>query len=578
MSLILGLNCNHADSSACLIKDGDLLYAIEEERINRVKHWAGLPLNSIEAALKYTNLNFEDITDISINTNPLSNINFKVIYFLRNYILGKKKAEIFKRLKKKINLKNDLADYFGKDKIKRKLKIHYIDHHLSHIASAYYPSKFKDAVGLSIDGFGDFTSICIAKCEKDKIKILKKYLFPHSLGVFYESFTQLIGFKKYGDEYKMMGLSSYGQPKYFDKIYNEVFDTKNKYSLNLKYFNHTDKNFSYNFEGVPNQDNLYNNNLEELFNIKNLKVSDISEIQKNIASSAQKVFEKKLFEICVDIKKMNISDNLVYAGGCALNSLANKTLNDHGFFKKIFIPYAPGDGGGSIGSALFVQKKINKHANLKNLDSPYIGNDYSKKEIEEAISKEIVRKQYKINYYEDKQKLFLEVARLIYQNNIVGFFNSRMEFGARALGNRSILANPCNPNIKEIINQKIKRRESFRPFAPAILVEEKDNWFVSKLENPYMSSVEDIIKEKRQYIPSVTHIDGTGRVQSVSLIMNKNFHQLIMEFYKISKVPILLNTSFNENEPIVMTPNDAIKCFERTKMDILVLNNFMIIR
>jgi len=578
MSIILGLNCNHADSSACIIKNGELLFAIEEERINRIKHWAGLPLSSIEEALKYTNIEIEQITDISINTNPLSNINQKIIYFLKNYLFGKKKIEIINRLKKKLDIKNDLKKHFLSKSLNKNLKIHYIDHHLSHIASAFYPSNLNDAVGLSIDGFGDFASVCIASCEKNNIKILKKYLFPDSLGVFYESFTQLIGFKNYGDEYKMMGLSSYGKPKYYDLILDNIFENQNDIKLNLKYFKHIDRNFSYKFEGQPNQNDLYNSSLEKLFNINKLKVENISEIHKDIAASAQKVFEKKLIEICKDIEKMNISKNLVYAGGCALNSLANKKIHESNLFENIFIPYSPGDGGGSIGSALCAQRKINKEIKLSNLHSPFIGTSYDDSEIKKIISKKINIDKFEIKYFDNRNQLNIDLAKLIFQNKIIGYFNGRMEFGARALGNRSILANPCNPNIKEIINSKIKRRESFRPFAPAILEEEKNKWFLDKRQNPYMSSVEEIKFDKRKFIPAVTHIDGSGRVQTVLKETNRDFYNLIFKFFEISKVPVLLNTSFNENEPIVMSPESAIDCFLRTDMDVLVLNNYLIIR
>jgi carbamoyltransferase len=578
MSIILGLNCNHADSSACLIKNGELLIAIEEERINRVKHWAGLPIKSIEECLKYSNLRIEDITDISINTNPMSNIKEKIIYFLKNYLLGGKKYEIAKRIKKKLDLKKDINKHFNPSNLNKNVKIHYIDHHLSHIASAYFPSNFDDAVGLSIDGFGDFASVCIAKCNKNKIKIIKKYLFPHSLGVFYESFTQLIGFKNYGDEYKMMGLSSFGKPTYYNLILENVFKKSKKIELDLKYFNYAHKNFSYKFEGQPNQNNLYNLELEKLLNIKDLKSENINDMHKNIASSAQKVFEKKLFEICEDIKKMNISKNLVYAGGCALNSLANKKIQESNLFENIFIPYAPGDGGGSLGSAFYVQKKGNKKEKLSNLNSPYIGTSYTNEFIKTIIDKKEELKKFDIKYYEEKSDLYPILANLIYHNKIVGFFNNKMEFGARSLGNRSIIANPCGKNIKEIINLKIKRRESFRPFAPAILKSEKKKWFYNNRENPYMSSVEEIRIEKRNIIPAVTHIDGSGRIQTVTKETNEDFHNLINEFFRLSNVPILLNTSFNENEPIVMEPKHAIDCFLRTDMDILVLNNYLISR
>ncbi len=578
MSIILGLNANHADSSACLIKDGKLLIAIEEERINRIKHWAGLPTNSIKECLKYTNIEINEITDIAINTNPLSNINQKIIFFLKNYLIGNKKYEIAKRLKKKIDLKKNLNLSFDPKLLSKKVKIHYIDHHLSHISSAFYPSGFKNAVGLSIDGFGDFCSICITKCDFNSINIIKKYLFPHSLGVFYESFTQLIGFKNYGDEYKMMGLSSYGKPTYYQTILNNVFSKNNKPELNIKYFNHVNKNFSYKFEGKPNQNNLYNYELEKLLKVKNLNTKNINTVHKNIAASAQKIFEKKLLEICVEIKKLNLSENLVYAGGCALNSLANKKIHDLNFFKNIFIPYAPGDGGGSIGASLYVQNKINKNVPVSNLSSPYIGTDYDNNEVKKIIEKEKKLKSYQIKFFEKKDKLLEILANFIYDNKVVGYFNGRMEFGARALGNRSILANPCNPNIKEIINSKIKRRESFRPFAPVILEDKKNEWFDDSKKNPYMSAVENIKFDKRKIIPSVTHVDGTGRVQSVTKEINKDFYQLIEKFYEISNVPILLNTSFNENEPIVMSPDHAINCFLRTDMDVLSLNNFLIIR
>ena len=578
MSVILGLNCNHADSSACIIKDGNLLYAIEEERLNRIKHWAGLPNKSILEALKFTNLDIKEITDISINTNPLSNINNKILYFLKNYILGKKKYEIFNRLKKKQNLLRDLNNSIKPLSFKKNVKVHYIDHHISHIASAFFPSNFSDAVGLSIDGFGDFSSICIARCDQKEIKILKKYLFPHSLGIFFETFTQLIGFKNYGDEYKMMGLSSYGKPEYSDLIMNEVFDHKNMLELNLKYFNHAKNNFSYNFQGTPNQNQLYNDELENLFKVKNLQLDKITQKQKDIAASAQDVFEKKLLKICHEIKDMKISDNLVFAGGCALNSLANKKIFEKNIFKNIFIPYAPSDGGGSIGSALYVQNQKNTKTKFVNLQNPYLGNDYTNSEIEYTISNIKLLENFNFRFYKSKNDLFYEVAKLIYQNKIVGLFNGRMEFGARALGNRSILANPCNPDIKNIINIKIKRRESFRPFAPAIIEEKKEEWFNNSRKNMYMSSVEKINDDKIKIIPGVTHIDGTGRVQTVSKLFNEDFYKLIWNFYKLSNVPILLNTSFNENEPIVMSPKNAIDCFLRTDMDILVLNNYIIKR
>tara|TARA_B100000959_G_scaffold235059_1_gene253181 strand:+ start:211 stop:1950 length:1740 start_codon:yes stop_codon:yes gene_type:complete len=579
MTVVLGLNCNHADSSACIIKDGKLIFAIEEERINRIKHWAGLPINSIKECLKQSKIDCSEITDIALNTNPLSNIKEKTFFFLKNYLFGLKKKEIANRIKKKITLKKDINNLLSPKKLAKNVKIHYIDHHISHIASAFYASSFDKAIGLSIDGFGDFCSLSISKCQNKKIEVIEKVYFPDSLGLFYEAFTQLVGFNNYGDEYKMMGLSSYGTPKYYDLISNEIFESKSEIKLNLKYFNHTGKNFSYKFSGKPNQSKILNDKIKELIKIDKLSTNEnITEEQKNLAASAQKVFEQKLILIIEKIKKLNFSNNLVYAGGCALNSLGNKKIYDSKFFENIFIPYAPGDGGGSIGAALVACKKINKNINFINLQSPFVGPEFSNDFIKNKIKINSSLSKFKYEYFDNKDTLFTNIAKDIFENKIVGFFNGKMEFGARALGNRSILGNPCNPKIKDIINLKIKRRESFRPFAPAILYEHKHEWFNNSKLNPYMSSVESIIEEKRKLIPGVTHVDGTGRVQTVTKDLNQDFYLLIEKFNEISKVPIVLNTSFNENEPIVMNPDQAIECFLRTNMDVLVLNSYIIRR
>ena len=577
MSIILGLNTYHADSSACIIKNSELQFAIEEERLNRIKHWAGFPIRSINECLKQTNTTISEITDITVNSNPLSNLKNKIPFFLKNYLFNKKKFEIFSRLKKKLGIKDQLLINFKDHKINKKLKIHYIDHHEAHIASAFFPSRFEKAIGLSVDGFGDFCSIAVAKCFKNSIKIYKRIYFPHSLGLFYEASTQLIGFKNYGEEYKFMGLSSYGKPLYYDLLLNNIFISHEKeIKLNLKYFNHDKAHYNYNYSGTPKQEFIFSKKIFGLLNIKDNVLLD-EDFKKNIASSVQKIFEYFLQKIISELIIDNFSENLVYAGGCALNSLANGKILEKNKFKNLYIPYAPGDAGGAIGSALMLSISKNKNQ-INNISNPYLGNSFKNEEIEKYIKKNNLNNNFKITQENYDQELTQTVAKLIYENKIIGWFQGRMEFGARALGNRSILANPCTKNIKDIINAKIKRRENFRPFAPSVLNEHRSLWFLQKNLNPYMSNVEMVINDKKKYIPGVVHIDGSARVQTVTKEENYLYYQLINAFYKKSVVPIILNTSFNENEPIVNTPQQAIDCFLRTEMDVLVLNNYIISR
>ena len=567
--VILGINLNHADSSACIIINGKLIAAVEEERFNRIKHWAGFPEKSISFCLQEAGVDFSMIDDVAINTNPLSNVSHKIFYFLKNYITGKKKLEIFKRYKNKFNLKKKLEKKFG---INNKLKLNFIDHHISHISSAFYPSEFQNSLAISIDGFGDFSSLVIAECLDQKIKIKKKMLFPNSLGVFYESMTQLAGFKNYGEEYKLMGLSAFGNPKYYDVLKKNCFVNDDFYKLNLDLFEFHKKNFSYNFEGQPNQKFLLNKKIYEIFNDNINYSTNDKDFAKDIASSTQKIFEEALFKIISSYKNKN--ENLVLSGGCALNSLANGKLAESKIFKNIYVPFCPGDNGGSIGAALYLHK--NKYTEIKttNLQNPYLGKKYNNEEILNTLEKYKNKIDYKIlNNDNDLNDL---VCKKLLNENIIGWFQGRMEFGPRALGNRSIISSPIGPNIKNLINSKIKLRESFRPFAPSILEEKVLDWFDNKINSNYMSFVSKIRDDKKSLIPAVTHIDGTGRLQTVNPNQNKKFYNLIKKFYEISDVPILLNTSFNENEPIVMSPENALECFLRTEMDYLVVNNFFI--
>ena len=570
MEITIGINANHADSSISIFDKNKLIFAIEEERLNRIKHWAGVPLESIDKGLEHCDIEVDQIQHITINTNPLSNLNKKIPYFLNNFLFSKKSKEIIKRQSLKLDLKKQIRNYLGKN---FKGSFHYVDHHLSHISSAFYPSGFDKAIGLTIDGFGDFCSFTISECSKKEIKIVDKIYFPHSLGVFYEAFTQLIGFKKYGEEYKMMGLSSYGEPKYKDIILNNFFVNKDYKKLNLNLFNHHKRDFVYNFSGEPKQNILFGDNIYELLSLNKNNISE-REV-KDLASSCQKIFELMLHKILEKIKKLKYSRNIVYAGGCALNSLANLKIVSDNYFENLYIPYAPGDAGGSIGSSLYFLSS--KYQSFENLDNPYIGNEFSNEDIKSVLSNPQYKK-IKFKYIKDYKELNDEIVNKLNDKCVIGIFRGRMEFGPRALGNRSIIASPCFQDMKDIINLKIKKRENFRPFAPSIIEDFKDEWFETSFKNYYMSSVEKIKKEKRNLIPAVTHIDGTGRVQCVKNNINIKYYDLIKKFYEKTNVPVILNTSFNENEPIVSSPNEALDCFIRTDMDVLVLENYLITR
>lgn len=566
MSIILGLNCYHTDSSACLIKNGKLVFAIEEERINRIKHTSELPLLSIEECLKKTNTNENEITHIAFNTNPNSNF-FKKLKFLIKKLNFKN--NFIKRYRDK-NLLNTI--FQNKFNFSDKVKFVFVEHHLAHISSAFFASNYDNALGLSIDGSGDFTSLMIAECNYKEIKIKKKVYFPDSLGIFYHAMTQFIGFRNFGDEYKMMGLASYGVPLYFDKLLDNLFiNSKNFFKLNLDFFNHHRTNFNYSHIGKKDIPDIYSGKLNDLFK-PDIDVNTTEIFKKNFAASVQKVYEFYFNKILKEINSNKFSENLVFAGGCALNSSANNILLSKKFTKNLFIPVAPGDNGGCLGAAFYIckEKIINN-----DFDNPFLGTTYDDVEIENIISDKYLEK---INYkkFKNESEKYDVASNMIINEGVIGWFQDRMEFGPRALGNRSILADPRNKKIKDLINLKIKRRESFRPFAPSILSDLQKDWFEEIYSNQYMSSVMRAKYEKKDLIPGVVHIDGTSRVQTVLKKNNKNFYNLIYNFFLKTGVPILLNTSFNENEPIVRSPEEAIECFLRTNMDGLFINSYFI--
>ena len=578
---ILGINAFHPDSSACLLINGKVIFAIEEERLNRIKHWSGMPLLSIKRCLLNANISINDIDFVAINHNPFSNIFNKFKYFIKNKPYLNFYLEKFKNVKKKNNILNILTDNFGS--LKKSCKLIGIDHHQSHLASAFYDSSFDDAVNLSIDAFGDFSSASWGVGNSHVIKIDERILFPHSLGIFYEAFTQFLGFSNFGDEYKIMGLSSYGKPTEINSIKKIINLKKNgRFELNLDYFNHHKNRISYSWDNAsPKTNILFNKNIVKLFGIPRSKDQPISSYHYNLASSVQNQYEEVLFHILDHLYKKYEINKLTLSGGCAQNSLANGKVLKNTKFNSLFIPSNPGDAGGAIGAAYTLWNKLRKKRPERNLDA-YLGSDYSDNEIEKVINvnnEKLLAEKCSFVHYENEDMLCKIIAEEITKEKVIGWFQGRMEWGPRALGNRSIIADPRSKNIKDIINSKIKRRESFRPFAPSILLEEASNWFLNfNDEEPFMSRVIEFVNEKKELVPGVAHIDGTGRLQTVKQEQNQRYYKLIKYFFKITGVPIILNTSFNENEPIVLNPQEALDCFLRTEMDILVMNNWVIYR
>jgi len=579
--IILGINAFHPDSSACLVIEGKLKIAVEEERLNRIKHWSGLPLLSINECLKNENIELSDVDYVAINSNYLSNLFYKLKFILFN---NPELENLLSKIKNKNNKRNILdliAESIGQN-FKNNCKLLKINHHLSHLSSGYFDSTYDEAINVSVDAFGDFASFTWGKAKDGNINIDGQILFPNSLGVFYEAFTQYLGFRNYGDEYKIMGLSSYGKPTEVKKIENIISEKKEiDFNLNLKFFNHHRKNISYGWDNSkPIQKTLFSKEIIKLFGNSRMPNDPIEEKHQNIASSVQVVYENILFSLLEKIYKKYNLPKLTLSGGCAQNSLANGKIIANTSFKNLFIPSNPGDAGGAVGAAYIAWNKINKKKPMPNL-TPYLGASYSNIQIKEAINskqKLFSNKKFKIFYLEDEY-LYQFISKAISEEKVVGWFQGGMEWGPRALGNRSILADPRNPKMQEMLNIKIKKRESFRPFAPSILIEEAEEWFIDFVdEEPFMSRVLNFKSDKIEKVPAVAHIDGTGRIQTVNKNINPRFHKLIEQFKKITGIPILLNTSFNENEPIVNKPEEAINCFERTEMDILVLQNWLITR
>ncbi len=574
---ILGVNAYHADSSAAIFKDGKLLAATEEERFKRVKHWAGFPSEAVAFCLKEAGITLDQLDHIAIGRDPYAKLGKKILYLLKNP--GGGWHAVRNRLsnaKKVSSLDEEFSSLNGIHNTKEiRRKIHHIEHHRSHLASAFFASPFENSALLSIDGSGDFTTTMTAIGKGNKIEVLDSVDFPHSVGIFYTAFTQLLGFPHYGDEYKVMGLAPYGEPKYVKGLKEILqFTDDGLFRLNLHYFRSAKSGIiSYGENHIPEVAPLYSDLMIEKFGPVRKSDQPLTQYHKDLAASVQRITEELIFHILLHLHKQTGQKNICIAGGVAQNSVANGKLTRNTPFEAVYIPSAGHDAGISMGSAIYVYNQILNQPRAAAVRSAYTGSSFTNEEIEDFL------RSRKIEYkkYPDRELFEIVTSKLI-NAGVIGWFNGKAEFGPRALGARSILADPRRIDAKDLLNQKIKRRESFRPFAPSILKEYVEEYFEIMDEVPFMEKVFPIRPSKRDLIPAVTHVDGTGRLQTVDREITPRYYQLIEAFRKKTGVPILLNTSFNENEPIVNSPAEALDCFLRTSMDMLVLENCLISR
>ncbi|MDQ3016594.1 MAG: carbamoyltransferase [Bacteroidota bacterium] len=574
---ILGINAYHADSSAALLRDGQLIAATEEERFTRVKHWAGFPGQAIQFCLNEAGIRITDVDHIAIGRDRNAKLFKKLWYVVKNPSAGINNFRSrWENATKVSSLESEFVKLFpGANASVIKSKICQIEHHRAHLASAFYASPFTESALLSIDGSGDFSTTMLGHGIGNNMNILDSVDFPHSIGLFYTALTQYLGFPHYGDEYKIMGLAPYGKPTYVEAIRKLVIPLPNGlFRLDLDYFDITKSEIiTYGQDHKPVVARLFSAKIETLLGPARKGTDELLQSHKDMAASIQQVTEEIITHILNGLQKRTGLDNICVAGGVAQNSVMNGKITRLTSFKNVYIPSAGHDAGISMGAALFQYYQVLKLKRSNPIWSAYTGAHFSNEQIESILDS---RKLQYTRYADDE--LYQRVADCLINGGVVGWFTGKAEFGPRALGGRSILADPRREDAKDLLNQKIKRRESFRPFAPSILEDYVGEYFEITDRVPFMEKVFPIRPEKRSQIPAVTHVDGSGRLQSVNKDLSPRYYHLINTFRQKTGVPILLNTSFNENEPIVNNPDQAIDCYLRTSMDMLVLENCILSR
>jgi carbamoyltransferase len=576
--LVLGINAYHADAAACIVRDGVLVAAAEEERFRRIKHWAGFPSHAIAYCLQETKVSLGDVTHVAVNRSARANFTRKLTYVIAKRPSPSLLLSKLRNRKKVTSIADELGAIADRPFTGT---VEYIEHHLAHLASAFYPSPFREAVVVSVDGFGDFASAAWGRGDGTSLSLDGRVLFPHSLGIFYQAMTQYLGFPHYGDEYKLMGLAAYGNPSCRARVQKLIsLHDDGSFALNLKYFRHHKDDIAYEWNGgAPVCGSLFSPALIEELGPSRHPEEPIEDRHRNLAWATQATYEDAFFHLLTALRHRYGCKTVALAGGCAYNSVANGKIRDRTLFTQSYLQSAAGDAGGAIGAAYAVWHRSGQRT--APMTHAFWGPSFTDAELGKLLAEQrpaIEAERCNVREIDDEKELVDMTARAIADGLVVGWFQGRMEWGPRALGNRSILGDPRRADMKTILNLKIKRRESFRPFAPSVLREEVANWFDREDDVPFMLQVFPIRPERRPKIPAVTHVDGTGRLQTVDRETNPRYYALIEAFRQLTGVPMVLNTSFNENEPVVCRPEEALDCFLRTKMDVLVLGRYWVHR
>ncbi len=616
---ILGINAYHGDAAAAIISDGELIAAVEEERFNRFKHCAGFPTESVRYCLRAADISIEDVAHIGISRDPSAHLHKKILFAarrisdfgFRNSELASQGASpagsaapvlvsrgvenpkseirnakfgdgIFRQVADRLgnaakvrDLKQDLARALGVSKTSLRAQFHNIEHHRAHLASSFYVSPFARAALLSIDGFGDFMSTMWARGEGNSIEVLGQVEYPHSCGIVYTATTQFLGFPHYGDEGKVMGLAPYGRPR-FMKEFRDIIRTEQggRFRLNLEYFRHHREGVDMSWEnGSPVIGRIFSDEFARTFGPAREPGASLTERDHDLAASLQLRLEEVTFHILRSLHEETGLTDLGLSGGVAYNSVMNGKILLNTPFRRVFVQPAAGDSGTALGVCYQIHNEILNGPRGPVMEGAYTGPEFTNDEIRGQLEDGGVS----FETYSDAE-LTRRAAHDIAKGLVVGWFQGRMEFGPRALGNRSIVVDPRRAEMKEVLNDRIKKREPFRPFAPSILEEHTAEYFEQDHPAPTMLMVYQVRPERRPDIPAVTHVDGSGRVQTVSRRTNPRYYQLIADFHELTGVPVVLNTSFNENEPIVCTPRQALDCFLKTRMDVLYLGNYAVRR